>query len=544
MLFFLQDNGNYSQTYINNLDRIFTFIENGGVVIFHDRDVSNAASILPGTPGTFVAGSFNDLSIGNPELTDFYNGPGGIINDTSMDQGISSAHGYIQLNTLPPNATIFLTQASSGHPVTYSYPYGKGHMVYSTIPLDCYIIASRCPPIDAFTNVYPTNLLSYIKGNLLQPDDTDNDGIPDEWELTHGLDINDPSDALADGDNDGLVNLQEFFNDTDPSNPDTDSDGLSDGDEFFIHRTSPINNDTDNDGLNDFSEINTHSTNPLNGDSDNDGLPDGWEVSYELNPLIDDANIDNDSDGLTNAEEYNLNSNPQNPDTDNDGLSDSEELAYGTQINSADSDNDGLNDGDEVHLHSTNPLIADTDGDGVEDGTEVNDINTDPNNSDTDGDAIDDFFDNCPIIPNSDQLDANNNGIGDVCDNELINLTVKLNGDNGKYQEGFIHFIATVSNSGPGTANELLLTLPLPEGVVFVEIQSGLAECVYDTVITCTLNSLASDENFAVRVTTSTEDAKAKYLFNASVSANEFDQDATDNLEERKFGGPISIILL
>ncbi|MBI2208022.1 hypothetical protein HYU50_00850 [Candidatus Woesearchaeota archaeon] len=58
--------------------------------------------------------------------------------------------------------------------------------------------------------------------------DTDKDGIPDKWELQQGLDPNDPSDAEADFDKDGLTNLQEYTYRTDPNNADTDGDGASD----------------------------------------------------------------------------------------------------------------------------------------------------------------------------------------------------------------------------------------------------------------------------------------------------------------------------
>ncbi len=41
-------------------------------------------------------------------------------------------------------------------------------------------------------------------------DDTDNDGMPDEWEKQFGLDPYDPDDANADDDKDGLTNIKEF----------------------------------------------------------------------------------------------------------------------------------------------------------------------------------------------------------------------------------------------------------------------------------------------------------------------------------------------
>ncbi|MCO4772963.1 MAG: PKD domain-containing protein, partial [Deltaproteobacteria bacterium] len=47
--------------------------------------------------------------------------------------------------------------------------------------------------------------------------DTDGDGLPDEWENTNGFDPNDPNDAAGDPDADGLTNLDEFGQGTDPN---------------------------------------------------------------------------------------------------------------------------------------------------------------------------------------------------------------------------------------------------------------------------------------------------------------------------------------
>jgi hypothetical protein len=50
-------------------------------------------------------------------------------------------------------------------------------------------------------------------------DDTDKDGIPDQYEITHGLNRYDPSDALKDNDGDGFNNLTEYRAGTDPNDP-------------------------------------------------------------------------------------------------------------------------------------------------------------------------------------------------------------------------------------------------------------------------------------------------------------------------------------
>jgi len=49
----------------------------------------------------------------------------------------------------------------------------------------------------------------------------------------------------ADADNDGLTNIDEFRNGTNPLNPDTDLDGLADGDETNIYKTDPMLKYTD-----------------------------------------------------------------------------------------------------------------------------------------------------------------------------------------------------------------------------------------------------------------------------------------------------------
>lgn len=87
----------------------------------------------------------------------------------------------------------------------------------------------------------------------------------------------------VDRDNDLLNASLERAYRTDPNNPDTDGDGITDGDEAFITKTDPTRVDTDLDGLSDSCEDKNMNgqlddgeiTSPLTADSDKDGLCDG-----------------------------------------------------------------------------------------------------------------------------------------------------------------------------------------------------------------------------------------------------------------------------
>lgn len=65
-----------------------------------------------------------------------------------------------------------------------------------------------------------------------------------------------------DSDKDGLDDVRERELGTDPFNPDTDGDGLIDGDEVIIWKTDPLNPDTDGDGYSDGVEVKS-GYNPL-----------------------------------------------------------------------------------------------------------------------------------------------------------------------------------------------------------------------------------------------------------------------------------------
>ena len=61
----------------------------------------------------------------------------------------------------------------------------------------------------------------------------------------------DPLDA----DGDGLEDAIELELGTDPADLDTDDDGATDGDEYYVHQTGTRNPDNDGDGVLDGDEV-------------------------------------------------------------------------------------------------------------------------------------------------------------------------------------------------------------------------------------------------------------------------------------------------
>ncbi len=94
--------------------------------------------------------------------------------------------------------------------------------------------------------------------SIQQGVDSDQDGIPDEWERANGLNPNDFKDGALDPDGDHLSNYDEFLNGTDPFNADTDGGGENDGSEVK-HGRDP--NDGGDDVISKIYHINPHAFN-------------------------------------------------------------------------------------------------------------------------------------------------------------------------------------------------------------------------------------------------------------------------------------------
>ena len=251
---------------------------------------------------------------------------------------------------------------------------------------------------------------------LINPfsNDSDLDGMPDGWEIAHGLDPTDPYDRDEDLDVDGInlnpftddlidhnwTNLDEYryiastpdgWNGTDPRLADTDGDGLLDGAEYwgwFFDETNftchyevgeYVCDQTAGDLAAQVYAVGypgtqasggtDRTTDPTNSDSDGDGMPDGWEIlnrrwlgtefhggnEWSMDPRDPtDAYEDADGDGLTNLCEYQwelllqdvlenglpshgesaeaavdwVKIDPNNPDSDGDSLPDGWESRY------------------------------------------------------------------------------------------------------------------------------------------------------------------------------------------------------------------------
>lgn len=157
------DNGSYGAEYLANLADIQAAVAAGMVLVIHDRYVTDAASILPGGGGITAVRDFGDDS-SIEVLNDAHpitSGAGGMINDTSLDGGSASSHGYVTLASLPAGAEAILSRTDPAEIVTFGYPFGLGHVYFSTIPLDFYLNGGGT--ISAAMIAYATNLLDYLE---------------------------------------------------------------------------------------------------------------------------------------------------------------------------------------------------------------------------------------------------------------------------------------------------------------------------------------------------------------------------------------------
>ncbi|BCX49025.1 hypothetical protein HAHE_29330 [Haloferula helveola] len=241
-------------------------------------------------------------------------------------------------------------------------------------------------------------------GSVTDPnsDDSDGDTLFDDEEVLNGLDPLDGSGdngPTGDPDLDTLSNLDEIVTyGTSPISDDTDADNLKDQDElsgalnpYLVGHipgdppagnppdgepTDPLDPDSDDDGLLDGDEVsgsNGSITDPNDPDTDQDTLLDGFEVEGNLDPNDptgdNGATGDPDSDTLDNAGEQTAGSDPQEVDTDSDTLSDADEVfVHGTDPTRQDTDRDLIRDDEELVAGADGFVTLPTDGDSDDDG--------------------------------------------------------------------------------------------------------------------------------------------------------------------------------
>lgn len=262
--------------------------------------------------------------------------------------------------------------------------------------------------------------------DLSNPRDTDDDGTIDALDLDSDDDgLPDAEEGLVDTDGDGIPNYRDF---------DSDDDGVQDADDNCPLDQNEDQADLDGDGVGDLCDDDRDgdgisnarelewNTDPDNPDTDGDLITDGQEWGLGQAPQNTDGDqvpdvldLDSDDDNVPDSEEAGDSDLATPPiDSDSDGIPD---------FIDADSDNDGITDGFDNCRTVFNPDQIDADENGIGD-------TCDPDVADEDEDGIADLVDNCPSTPNMDQTDSDGDDLGDVCDDDRDGDGVLNDADN------------------------------------------------------------------------------------------------------------------
>lgn len=131
-------NNYYGTEYLARLPEIDQAVQDGLVLLIHDRKVAGATAILPGGGGIQTVRSAGQNVDVVDDSTSVTHGPGGVIDNVTLDGARNSEHGYLVRGSLPASGHPILSRPDKSQGVVSTYEHGKGNVIYSSVPLDYY----------------------------------------------------------------------------------------------------------------------------------------------------------------------------------------------------------------------------------------------------------------------------------------------------------------------------------------------------------------------------------------------------------------------
>ncbi|HEX9736051.1 MAG TPA: hypothetical protein VGG06_29155 [Thermoanaerobaculia bacterium] len=193
-------NGVYGAEYLSRLSTVNNAVDDGLVLVIHDRWVTDAKMILPGGGAFTAVRNFDNPERNDVEVRDattqVTNGMADTITNATLDGGNFSCHGYVKDNAyLPAGAVKILTRGDPGEAataatqlVTFSYVFGEGRVIYSTIPLDIFLAGGGSNA--SFATVYAPNVVQYAAVLAIKAPDL-------EVTLTDGRSVSVPGESVT-----------------------------------------------------------------------------------------------------------------------------------------------------------------------------------------------------------------------------------------------------------------------------------------------------------------------------------------------------------